>query len=174
MTLLRTALTWDGRPVVHPAYVELVINEGHLEIYVEAAHHGDPPPPSRPGPTGKLWEHEAIELFVCSGEDPPQYTEIELGPYGHYLVLRLVGIRTIVEHALPIQYGAVITAPRWSGFARVPLALLPPRTSAGWRVNATHVWGPPERRAYETAARLTAAEPDFHRPHEFVHGLFPA
>ena len=37
-----------------------------------------------------------------------RYIEIELGPYGHHIILLLDGVRNAIAKLLPIQYEATI------------------------------------------------------------------
>ena len=80
----------------------------HLSVQVRAPYHSDSPPPSPPGPMDFLWEYEVVELFLLGAGE--RYTEIELGPHGHHLVLQLVGCRNVVRRCIPVQYQAEITS----------------------------------------------------------------
>lgn len=163
--VLEITRTWDGAPVGPDEAVRLAValdDEG-LTIEVDAPFHGDPPPPGPPGPTWALWEQEVVELFVLGPGD--RYTEIELGPHGHHLVLRLEGVRQIVERELPIPYEAVITGGRWRAVARLPPSLLP---EGPYRINATAIHGRGEGRRYLSWAPLPAEKPDFHQLHRFL------
>lgn len=169
MPTLRTTLTWDGQeaPEAEVATVTLTLTTDGLRVGVEAPFHGDAPPAAPPGPTPRLWEHEAVELFLGEAA-APNYLEVELGPHGHHLVLRLRGVRQPVEQALPLPYRAERLGGRWRGEAVVPAAWLPAGAPETWRANATAVHGPPEARRHLSAARLRAAQPDFHRPDEWL------
>ena len=157
---------WDGKPAHsrERVHVMLADEEDGLRIEVDAPFHDDPPPRGAPGPTNGLWEHEVVELFVVGrGEDSTDvpYTEIELSPHGHYLVLILRGIRRTVARELPISYEAVIEGKRWRGVARIPRGLLPKEPS---RLNAFAVHGVGERRRHLVWAVLPGPRPDFHQP----------
>lgn len=65
-----------------------------------------------------------VELFVLGPDD--RYTEIELGPHGHHLVLQLHGLRNIVARELPLRFEAQILGDRWRGRAWLDTSLLPP------------------------------------------------
>lgn len=161
---LAVAGTWSGEPI--PAAERLVFTLSAageaLRVRVDAPFHDDPPPPGPAGPTDRLWEHEVAELFVV-GEDvagAPAYTELELSPHGHYLLLRLSGVRRVVEKLLPVRYRAAIKGGRWRGEALLGRAVLPPPPH---RVNAFAVHGRGERRRYLAMTPVPGPAPDFHR-----------
>ncbi|MCO4748130.1 MAG: hypothetical protein KC912_25270 [Proteobacteria bacterium] len=151
--------TWDGHaiPRAEQASVRLYLRPDALIVEVSAPFHRDPKPSAPVGPTWKLWEHEVVELFLVGEND--RYTEIELGPHGHHLVLRLEGERNIVEQQLPIGFATRIDGTRWTGVARIPLAHLPARP---WRGNAFAIHGVGGQRRYLVATALGTAQPDFH------------
>ncbi|TNF34871.1 MAG: hypothetical protein EP329_06820 [Deltaproteobacteria bacterium] len=157
---LFVAHTWDGTPVApeERALVAVTIAEGALRLTVDAPYHGDPAPPGPPGPTDGLWDYEVVELFVL-GPDA-RYTEIELGPHGHHLVLRLEGRRNPVATRLPLAYAATIDGARWRGTAEVPLTLLPPGPH---RANAYAIHGVGTARRYLAMTPVPGDQPDFHR-----------
>lgn len=174
MTELRIAQTWDGAPLGPDEIVtlRLDIDGDALIVEVDAPFHGDPAPDGPPGPRWGLWEHEVVELFVAGPDAcgrPPSYTEIELGPHGHHLVIQLVGVRNPVARELPIRHDARIANGRWTGRAVVPLAMLPvgaptgSLATAAWAVNATAIHGTGEGRRYLTWAPLGGPKPDFHQ-----------
>lgn len=160
MSALRIAQTWDGQPARPDEEVNLQLRvEGDaLIIEVEAPFHGDSPPEAPRGPTWALWEHEVVELFILG--PGLRYTEIELGPYGHHLVLQLEGVRQIVARELPIAFTASREGGLWRGVATVPLSLLPPGPH---RVNATAIHGQGAARRYLAWAPMPGEKPDFHR-----------
>ena len=133
---LRIEQTWDAQPIPEPEAVTLDLarlDNGSLQIDVEAPFHGDPEPPGSPGPTEGLWEYEVVELFIVDAstvgesdvEALPRYTEIELSPHGHHLVLCCEGVREAVERCLPLDFTARIDGDRWSGRALLGARLLP-------------------------------------------------
>ncbi len=152
--------TWEGVPVRSDEEVRLTLSgdSAALIVDISAVYHGDPAPTGPPGATDRLWEHEVAELFlVGEGE---RYTEIELGPHGHHLVLRLHGIRHPVETLLPLDYTARIEGGRWTGRARIPRSYLPDPVRS---MNAYAIWGPPERRRYLAWSPVPGPAADFHR-----------
>ena len=157
--------TWDGQYIDFDTEgVQLLLEDagGALKISVDAPYFGDPPPSSAPGPTDGLWNHEVVELFIAGPGS--EYTEIELGPHGHHLVLRLRGVRDVAEALLPIPYTAKIRGGRWEGEALVPHTLLP---AGPHRINAYAIHGTTERR-YLAMAEVPGDKPDFHQPHRFA------
>jgi hypothetical protein len=162
---------WDGSPAAPEERVDLELRaaaDGDLHIAVDAPFHGDPPPPSPPGPTPGLWNHEVVELFLYGDAD--RYLEVELGPHGHHLVLALHGARNVVRQGLAIDFRRALAGARWRGDAVVPAALLPGRPA---RCNAHAIHGVAAARRYLSAIAAGGARPDFHRP-EASAALEPA
>ena len=89
-----------------------------------------------------------------------RYLELEFGPHGHHLALRLRGSRNLEESGLPLEYEARQQGDRWTGHARVPLAHLPPGLRAA---NAYAIHGRGPGRRYLAADPVPGAVPDFHR-----------
>jgi len=173
MQRLEIRHTWDGAPARPGERVrlELALEPQVLRVGVDAPYHGDPPPPGPAGPTDGLWEFEVVELFVLQDRVPgtPRYTEIELGPHGHHLVLQLAGIRTVVKSGLPLPYQTTrapgADRPRWRGEARLDASLLPPPPH---RLNAYAIHGVGASRRYLALyPGPTSARPDFHRLETF-------
>jgi len=161
--------TWDGRPALpgEAVTLDLALGEDGLSIVVDAPLHDDPAPEQPPGPTWALWEHEVVELFVLG--EGERYTEVELGPWGHHLVLRLEGRRNPVDKLLPIDVTVERSGGRWRASTILPRRLLPPGVL---RCNATAAHGPPEARRYLSWQALPGDRPDFHRLGCFVPLLF--
>ena len=103
-----------------------------------------------------------VEVFVAGSEG--KYTEIEMAPSGHHLVLQLDGVRNPVATKLPLQFEADVLKGRWRGVARIDIGLLP---ESPWRVNATAIHGTGAQRTYLSMAPLGGPEPDFHQPDRF-------
>lgn len=167
MPRLVVGAAWDGARIGADEAVTLTVDESADEwiVTVEAPFHNDPPPCAAPGPLDGLWEYEVVELFVCGDDAAPTYTEIEVGPHGHYLVLQLRGVRNVIARMLPIRYDARVRGARWSGVARIPRHLLPPPPH---RINAYAIHGVGARRRYLAMNPVPGANPDFHRPDRFV------
>jgi len=179
-TRLVIASTWDG--VALPESERVVVSLGaqgaRLKIEVHAPFHGDPPPPHVAGPTPALWEHEVVELFVLGTPrpgTPPPYTELELGPHGHHLVLRLAGARQLVDDQLPLDYRATIdaTAPEahWRGVALLDPVYLPPPPH---RVNAYAIHGVGAQRRFLALHPVPGPRPDLHQLERFQPLQLPA
>ncbi|MDP6935176.1 MAG: hypothetical protein QGG40_19810 [Myxococcota bacterium] len=157
--------TWDGLPLPPEAHasVTLAFSLEGLEVFVDAPFHGDPVPPGAEGPTWGLWEYEVVELFLSGPGD--RYLEVELGPWGHHLVLQLEGCRNIVARELPLVLRTRRAGERWTARAHVDVGVLPP---APHRVNATRIHGVGTARRYLSAVDLPGPKPDFHRIECFV------
>ncbi|MCB9729428.1 MAG: hypothetical protein H6746_13235 [Deltaproteobacteria bacterium] len=152
--------TWDGEdlPEAERATVSAWLEGDALHVEVDAPYAGDPAPPGPPGSTPALWEHEVVELFLLG--EGARYTELELGPHGHHLVLQLAGRRQVVAQGLPLRYEARIVGDRFTGRARLDAALLPPGPH---RANACAIRGLGARRRFMSAWPLPGDGPDFHR-----------
>ena len=161
---LEIASTWDGQPARTDEIVRLTLSAtpAALRVEVDAPFHQDPPPPGAPGPCWRLWEHEVVELFVVGPTD--HYTELELSPHGHHLLLRLEGTRNVVAKMLPLDFRARISGARWQGVAKLPWSLLPTTPRRG---NAFAIHGQGDRRRHLAASPLPGPHPDFHQLDRF-------
>ncbi len=157
---------WDGRelPSAQRAVVQLTRQARGVRMRSFAPWHGDPPPPGPPGPTDRLWEHEVVECFIAGPTD--HYLEVELGPHGHHLVLRLEGLRCPVQSGLPLP---LVTRrcgdDWWSAEAVLPNAWLP---EGPLRTNAYRLHGLGSERAHLCHAPTMGSVPDFHTLDRFV------
>ncbi len=156
--------TWDGRAAAPTEVASLRLSDegGLLRIEVRAPYCGDPAPPGPAGPRWGLWEHEVVELFILG--DGERYTEIELGPHGHHLVLQLGPRRSVRARELPLDYRAQIRGDRWTGLALLDRDLLPGGPHRG---NAYAIHGPPGERRHLAWTPVPGPEPDFHRLEHF-------
>lgn len=162
---LRIENAWDGTPLPPEHWITLHILEDAegIEVRVQAPFYGDPEPPDGlPGPTDRLWEHEVVELFIAGPNG--HYTEIEISPSGHHLVLTLDGVRSPVASGLPMDFQARLLDGHWSGRARLGSAHLPEKP---WHVNATAIHGSGTERMYLSWVPLPGDAPDFHQPQVF-------
>ncbi len=160
---------WNGAPAEPGEHARVTLSEdGDLIVTVDAPFHGDPAPSGPPGPRWALWEHEVVELFILGAGEA--YTEIELGPHGHHLVLKLQGVRNVVARELPLQVQTHIEGARWRAIARVPRAWLP---EPPYRANAYAIHGQGEARRYLAHAPVPGEKPDFHRLQHFIDITIP-
>jgi hypothetical protein len=161
---------WDGAAaradeIVH---CQLRATATGLRWSIDAPDHGDPPPladgqPAPPGRCPRLWEHEVVELFLL-GEDQ-RYLEVEVGPGGHQLVLRLHGERRVVDDAAAVAATFRRAAGRWRAEVALDEALIP----AGWsHLNAYAIHGLDPARRYLAWQPAGGAAPDFHRLEAFA------
>lgn len=152
--------TWEGKEIAQRerACLCLSLREDSLEISIEAPFRGDPAPPHPPGSTPGLWEYEVLELFLL-GEDG-HYTELEFGPYGHYLVLLLKGERQVLRQGMEIDFSVQRRQHSWKGVAVVPQTLLPESPVA---LNAYAIHGEGKSRVYLAHAPVPGPSPDFHQ-----------
>jgi hypothetical protein len=158
---------WSGRALRRAEcnLVELRRTAGTLEIMVDARFADDVPPPPPAASTEGLWHYEVVEVFVAADATAgTSYTEIELSPHGHHLVLRFDAIRRRVAEHLPLSFTSSICGARWKGHATLALEHLPPPP---WRANAFAVRGAAPRRRYLAAVPLPGDRPDFHQPASF-------
>ncbi len=156
---------WDGSAIPGEPLVRIWITQENDDLYIDldAPFHGDPKAPEGPvGPTDGLWEYEVVEVFFLG--DNGRYTEIELSPSGHHLVLKLDGVRNPVATCLPLDFKANITGKRWTGRAHVPQILLP---NGPLFINGYAIYGSGPDRVYMSWIPLPGKAPDFHQPELF-------
>lgn len=163
---LRITRDWQGRPLELRAQVQLDLRccRQGLRLQVRSPFYGDPPPALPRGRCPGLWEYEVVEIFLVGEER--RYTEVELGPHGHYLALRLHGVRQVVDESIELAYEARITHRDglWQGAVTVPWVHLPrPILTA----NAFAMHGVGDRRLYLAAHPVPGTVPDFHRLQHF-------
>eukprot|EP00045_Choanoeca_perplexa_P023109 m.12344 g.12344 ORF g.12344 m.12344 type:complete len:219 (-) comp9931_c0_seq1:408-1064(-) len=177
--------TWDSQALKAADQVNLRLTvdkaKQSLSLHIDAPWYNDPLPEQPVGSTSHLWEYEVVEAFFLGQDD--EYLEVEVGPQGHYLVLKLHGTRNMVQDHLPLHVetttdvktrmcvGPTVVSrsqltlilDRWQGTAEIPFNMLPPAVD---RWNAYAINGLDEDRVYKA---LHAAEegaflqPDFHR-----------
>ena len=156
--------TWDGRavPQVEAATVSVRCDDRGLLLEIDAPYWDDPRPDGPPGSFDGLWEHEVVEVFVLGTGDGEQYTEVEVGPHGHHLVLRLEGPRNVVGSGLPLDVTAAISpdGTRWTARALLAPDHLPPPPH---RFNAYAIHGVGAQRRYLAWIPTGGTSPDFHR-----------
>lgn len=114
-------------------------------------------------PVEGLWRKDCLEIFVSNSEG--RYLEINATPQGHWWMCFFSSPRvregSIAEApTIDVEGDTVTVAVNYS-----TLQKLGDLDSLSW--NATAILGHPETR-YLSAAALGGAEPDFHRPTEFL------
>jgi hypothetical protein len=156
---LEIAHSWNGSPLPEDecARVEILMGANEWRVEIEAPFRDDPSPEAAPGSTGRLWEHEVVELMLLGAKG--RYLELEFGPHGHYLVLELHGRRNVVNQGRAMEYAARRDGGVWRGRAAVPVEWLPPGCD---RVNAYAIRGMGEARQYHAWRPTLGAKPDFH------------
>ncbi len=158
--------TWDGRMLAPAAIVQYQLSwsEDGLMWTFNAPFYDDSPPDLPAGSCWGLWDYEVVELFIRGDGEPAPYTEIEVGPAGHYLVLQLLGERNIVAKELPLDVEVGRDGGRWYGRVCIPRTYLP--GGPLW-VNGYAIHGSGKARSYSVSTVLGGKEPDFHRISNF-------
>lgn len=169
------ASTWDGEaiPSAEQVAIELCDAGDDLLLTIDAPFHDDPRPTGPVGSRDRLWEHEVVELFVAGRSDRlgrPRYTEVELSPHGHYLVMRLLGVRQVLAAGLPLEFKARVAGGRWRGEAKLWKCLLPPGPHT---VNAYAIHGLGESRRHLALVPVPGERPDFHKLERFQPLVLP-
>lgn len=159
---------WDGTvlPESQWVMVDLRLSDDELQIEVDAPFFNNPPPSKAPNSERgfwQLWEYEVVEVFLV-GQDGA-YTEIEVGPHGHHLLLRLDGPRAVVDKMHPMVWEASIEGGRWHGIGVITRQLLPKNLE---RINAFAIRNVEGRRQYCCYTPLPSEQPDFHQPARFA------
>ena len=156
--VLRIERFWDGTdaPSELAAVVQVEVG-GPVRVTVDAPYLGGPAPDQEVGSLWGLWEYEVVELFVTGASG---YLELEMGPHGHWLFLRLGSVREVLDKALPVEFVAKIRGERWVAEATFSKSLLPREPRA---VNAYAIYGVGATRQYLAAEPVFGDEPDFHR-----------
>ena len=158
--------TWDGDraepgEVVHVTLSRSAARDWILEI--DAPFHADRPPPGPEGSTPRLWDYEAVELFLLS--PPDRYLEVEIGPHGHFWVLSLRGVRRPIREGIPLDVVTTRNGPRWQARARISREDVPRAAS---RVNAYALHGAGADRRFLAFQAVPGSAPDFHRLERFA------
>ncbi len=164
MTKYTITTDWQGKEIPSGAHVRwgVSFSSDGIQVEVEAPFYANPRPSAPPGPTERLWEFEVVEIFFLG--DDGRYLEVELGPFGHYLVLMLEGKRKVQMSLLPIEYRAVLHRDRWRGRALIPKAYLPEEVVA---FNAYAIFEMGGVRNHSALFPLGGDVPDFHRLEDF-------
>jgi len=153
---------WRGKHLDQEA-IKISIQgfEAGVELNVTAPFFNDPKPDGPPGPFFGLWDYEVVEMFFLNDND--EYLEVEVGPWGHHIVLLLQGERNTIAHSLELDYFASRGDDTWTGSAMIPPSYFPPNVT---RMNAYAIHGTEDKeRIYQALypAPSNSASPDFHR-----------
>lgn len=157
---------WNGDPCgdesLH-AEAWVMKKQTGLEVRVHAPLRDGQRVPDAPRDTrvDGLWEYDVIELFFV-GEDGT-YTEVEIGPGGHYLVLSFSDVRQRSNDYAGREFNhrnASATPGTWQSVIQLPWDVLPGKIA---KVNAFVISG-----GHHLAwSAVPGAEPDFHQPAAF-------
>lgn len=153
---------WDGTPAAPDEAFTVQFSDGgdHLLVHVDAPFHGDPPPAESAGPLWGLWKHEVVEVFISGFGAPEPYVELELGPYGHHLLIQLAGEREVLASCLPLHVDTEIVGDRWRAVARLPRDVLP---LPPHHLNVYAIHGEGDGRRYLAWSPVPGERPDYHR-----------
>lgn len=166
-TILTINHTWDGHRLEDSANTTVTLNwlkNGDLRILIDAPDSHEPKPNCESQSCWKLWEHEVVELFLVGTGTPVPYTEIEISPWGNYLVLQLLGARNTIAKNLPLAVSVQRDENRWQAEATLSSKLIP---SGDLSVNAYRIDGKEPNRNYQVMTPLGGDKPDFHRIQKF-------
>ena len=159
---------WDGTPLPQndSIYIEIELQDDGLAFYASAKCYEDTPPPTESDSekgTWELWNYEVVELFFV-GENG-EYTEVEVGPHGHHLVLTLDAPRSIVEKEIPMLWRPIRSGDHWGGIGLLAYTWLPEKIV---RFNAFAIHTTGGKRRYCCHTPLPGPQPDFHQPDRFA------
>lgn len=101
------AHTWQGEALADDEVATVAVSAGGIEV--DAPLFGVDPRPEGQGHHGRLWEYEVVEVFLGRGpgRDAP-YVEVEVGPWGHWLVLAFDGYRRPGVGSAPAVTGCAV------------------------------------------------------------------
>ena len=162
---LNITRNWDGSTASPSDMSEIVfsLKADEIVINVEAPFYDDPPPSIPAGEKDGLWNFEVVELFLLCKSG--RYMEIEIGPYGHSLILALRSVRRVSDRRTALHCTTRINGNRWQGVLTLsPEAELLPFTHA----NAYAIHGQEPNRRYLAASPVPGERPDFHQPARFI------
>ena len=149
--------------------------EKGLYLNWKALFHNNPSPPCPPTTDcWGLWNYEVVELFIVGRQQ--NYLELEWGPYGHSLALKLKGIRQLESRVqLPFIPLIVQESFEWKGSYLIPFEYLPPPIEGSWQtefiyqMNAFAIWEDEICRQHAIAFPLQGETPDFHQIEQFPY-----
>lgn len=166
--------TWDGKNLENHGPIQIsmrwhferIMGKPHkriVRVNIQAPLFDDPDPPDEmAGICPGLWNYECVELFFANNKG--NYTEIEVGPHGHWLVLLHKDYRQCINNGeeLQLEVKNEWKGSDWHCTVEIPLAYLPGNIS---KFNAYAMHGSGEDRHYEALYPVTDGtlkEPDFH------------
>ncbi|XP_046655409.1 uncharacterized protein LOC124348996 isoform X2 [Daphnia pulicaria] len=162
------ATSWKGKELLSnetvDLHVQLDASLTNLILNVSAPFYNDPAPEkTNGGPFADLYKYEVVHLYLLGYPDL-KYLEIELGPWGHYLVVFWNGYYNKVGSLdSPLKYSFNRFGSHWNGSATIPLTYLPPRVYA---MNAHSTHGADEKRQsnslYPVPEGSNQSSPDYH------------
>jgi hypothetical protein len=162
------AQSWDGVALVESEQARVEVSwleNGDLSIELDAPFADDPKPDCLKAACWELWNYEVVELFLVGAGEPAPYTEIEISPWGNYLVLQLLGTRNVIAKELPLKIVSLERGEtRWAAKAVVSKGLLP---KGELRVNAYRISGVEPNRYYHVMTPMVGPVPDFHHIDQF-------
>ena len=169
---------WHGEQVVSGAGFVLLKDAARLWFLASHRRPAQLHPLSRPGKfQAELWRYDVAELFLA---DPVsgRYFEFNLAPNGawwncEFKAPRVPAEETAVEMPDVATFAELGVDGSWVAAMAIPLDLLRARLDFGptTRANVTMIIDSPQQR-FLTAAKLVAAEPDFHLPDQFLQVSF--
>ncbi|KAB7504987.1 hypothetical protein Anas_07847 [Armadillidium nasatum] len=123
---------WNGKPLKDKEKVKIILkgfeDSSDVLLRIESPFYNNPIPNGTPGqPLFGLWEYEVVEAFFLNKDE--EYLEVEIGPYGHHIVLFLKGKRNILRHSYPLKVTSTREGNRWTGEALIPGDYFPPKVS---------------------------------------------
>lgn len=140
----------DKKPSLHP-----------LKILPNTYHEG-------------LWEYDVAEWFIADLETG-RYIELNLSPTGAWWMMVFNALRQRAEQHMPdislITTGAKVEDASWSAYLKIPVSLIKAVLgSVALKHNVCFILGK-KPREYLSWTRLSAKQPDFHRPADFLFTL---
>lgn len=169
---LRLRRAVDGGPPALPTSVRVGTRGGALLVRFDGRDRGVVA--TRTKRDDALWEEDVFEVFLCPGESPLVYYEIEVNPLGALFDARVESpdgrretMRVDVSWNCPGLSARVRRREeRWSALLRIPLAPMSPDPASVWRANFFRVDRGP-RDEFSAWSPAFVDPPDFHRPDRF-------
>jgi hypothetical protein len=159
--------------------VKLKYQSSGLTFWTQAPWWQNPAPDGAPRSVWGLWDYEVLEIFIVG--EGGRYLELEIGPYGHYLMLMLHAPREIEHQQLaPDRLECLRTSSElvqestgsWSSEGLInnehlPAPYLNEEMTPYWRVNSFWCFNKGAQRYHFCAYPLPGERPDFHQPERF-------